>query len=89
MHCGATEGLGVQHRAGKGMGGSNRAERPSNGVILCNLLNSALEQDADLAAWAEDHGWKLPRHADTEARPFWDYPSQQWVQPLDDWRRLT
>lgn len=77
----------MQHRAGKGMGGRNSAERPSNGVVLCNLLNSALEQSAELAAWAEQCGWKLPRTVDPAARPFWDAPAGQWVQPHDDWTR--
>lgn len=80
-------GLSVQHRAVKGMGGRNSAERPSNGIILCALLNAALEQDASLADWADARGWKISTSDDPEARLVWDQVAYCWVQLGDDWTR--
>ena len=63
-HCGATEGLGLQHRISKGMGGSKLLDIPSNLLTFCNIGNSDLESDADLAELARLNGWKLSRWQD-------------------------
>ena len=86
-HCGTDEALTVQHRAVKGMGGRNSAERPSNGLALCGGMNVAIEQDAALAAWAEACGWKLRTTDDPSERPAWDAVAQRWVSLGDDWSR--
>lgn len=77
-HCGATEGLSIQHRANKGMGGSKVLERKSNGIILDAIYNSALEQHADLAEHARRMGWKISRYDNPAEVPYWHHPTQQW-----------
>lgn len=71
-HCGDTETTTIQHRAVKGSGGRNSAEHPANGILLCWLLNVGIEQDAELAAWAESMGWKISSHADPTEVPVYD-----------------
>lgn len=68
-HCGTTEGLGLQHRISKGMGGSKLLDIPSNLLTFCNLGNSDLEADADLAELARLNGWKLSRWQDPLTTP--------------------
>lgn len=75
---GVTEGLSIQHRADKGMGGNPLAERPSNGIILEVLLNVRLEQNADEAEHARRMGWKLSKWDDPTKVPYWHAPSQTW-----------
>lgn len=86
-HCGTTEGLTIQHRANRGMGGRPSADVPSNGIMLCGLLNQALELDASLAAWAVSCGWKLGKNEPTDERPYWDATLYRWVRIRDDWSR--
>lgn len=89
-HCGAAEGLGIQHRAVKGFGGRPSAEVPSNLILLCNLLNVAVEQDADVAAHADRMGWKLSTYAVTTERAVFDAVSWEWWVLDDEWgRRLA
>lgn len=96
-HCGATDGLSVQHRANKGMGGSREAERLSNGIILCATYNALLEQSAAEAERAIRMGWKCSKYGRIEAGthtsqvPFWHYPTQGWRLVFDDgtWRPAT
>lgn len=80
-HCGRPANQ-RQHRANRGAGGSNERERPSNIIAFCDL-NTALEQDAALAAWARDAGWKLRSTDDPTRVAYWDHPTQAWVL-LDD-----
>ena len=54
----------VQHRMGRGMGGSKLANRLSNGVLLDSLINGAIEADARLQAEAIERGIKVSRYAD-------------------------
>lgn len=68
-HCGTTEGLVPQHRAGRGMGGSKALNRPSNIIVLCSTLNGLIESDAITAAWAHTQGWHLERWEDPEKTP--------------------
>lgn len=65
------------------MGGSSEAERPSNGIALCNLFNSAVESDSDLARFAEAYGWKISRWQDPAAVPVYDAITGRWWQLLD------
>jgi len=88
LHCGVEEGLGVQHRGVKGMGGSNTAERASNGIILCNLFNVAIEMDAAAAEFAIAYGWKVSRWADPQTIPVYDSRTGYWWALRDDWTRV-
>lgn len=82
-HCWEDVAVGVQHRCTKGMGGSPEAERLSNGVILCNALNVAVEQDAQVAAWATAYGWKVSKWDDPAKVPVLDARTGFWWL-LDD-----
>jgi len=64
IHCGETERLSPQHRAGRGMGGSKLLNRPSNLIVLCSDLNSRIESDAEVADYARQNGWKIDRWQD-------------------------
>jgi len=41
-HCGETEAIGLQHRVGKGMGGSKLLDVPANLITFCNFGNAAM-----------------------------------------------
>lgn len=86
-HCGATNSLTIQHRIRKGAGGSNDAERPSNGIMLCWAFNVAIEQDADQAAYARSCGWKLTTADDPTAVPVYDATTGDWWLLDDGWNR--
>lgn len=58
-----------QHRAGKGMGGSQRGDRLSNLVLLCSRFNGLIESDADVAELAREKGVKVSRSAITTLAP--------------------
>lgn len=88
IHCGTTDALTCQHRGVKGTGGRNSAERPSNGIILCWALNVAIEQDAELAAWAEEMGWKISTHADPTTIAVYDTTEAAAFLLDDAWNRV-
>lgn len=83
---GTTEGLSIQHRISKGMGGSKRLERPSNGVILEVMFNVRLETDAEAAAHATRMGWKVSKwdRRDLTTIPYWHFPTGAWWVADDD-----
>lgn len=83
LHCGTDETLTVQHRAVKGHGGRRSAERLSNGIILCNALNVAVEQSAEVAWWAAYYGWKILTSSDPSAVSVYDAGTGRWWL-LDD-----
>lgn len=58
-HCGATEGLSIQHRINRQMGGSKHRDRLDNLLTFCAEGNQRMESDADFAIIAKDYGWKL------------------------------
>lgn len=87
IHCGTTEGLTIQHRANRGMGGRPSADVPSNLILMCGALNVALEQRADLAEWARRCGWKVSRHLDTREVAVWDAVAGLWLYLDDAWGR--
>lgn len=90
-HCGVTDGLSIQHRANKGMGGSKAREGLANGCILCVMFNVDLEQSAEAAARARRMGWKISKYDDPETVPFWHAPTQGWRMVFNDgtWRPAT
>ena len=69
VHCGETEAVSPHHRKNRGMGGSKILDRPSNVIVLCSWLNSALESDPKWAAIAREFGWKLTAGQDPELVP--------------------
>lgn len=79
--------MGVQHRAAKGMGGNPEAERPSNGIVLCNLFNSDMEANAALRELAVAYGWKVSRWDDPATVPVYDALTGAWWLLGDDWSR--
>lgn len=88
--CGTTYGLTLQHRAGKGMGGSKAAERYSNYLSLCWSHNVDLESNADLAARGRAYGWKCRRNVlmTPAETPVWYVYEQAWFHLEDDGTRL-
>lgn len=87
LHCGTTEDLTIQHRYRKGAGGSNAAERPSNGVMLCWTLNTQMEQNATVAALALEYGWKLTGADDPTEAAVYDAVTGLWWLLSDQWTR--
>ena len=83
VHCGETERLSIQHRAGRGMGGSKLLNRPSNLIVLCSDLNSRIESDAEVAEYARQNGWKITRWQDPDFEPVWYATEGRWYL-LDD-----
>lgn len=77
-HCGETEAIGLQHRTGRGMGGSKLLDVPSNLLTFCNIGNAALESDADQAATGRYNGWKLSRWDDPLGTAFYDVTDGMW-----------
>lgn len=83
VHCGETERLSPQHRAGRGMGGSKALDRPANLLVICSWLNSAVESDAEMSDYAKVNGWKLERWQDPAKVAVWYATEGRWYY-LDD-----
>lgn len=88
--CGTNYGLTLQHRAGKGMGGSNSAECFSNYLVLCGLHNGLLEDDGEFARKGRAYGWKCSRNQVTTPADIavWYVMEQAWFLLEDDGSRL-
>lgn len=83
VHCGETEAVSPHHRLNRGMGGSKKRDVPSNIIVVCSWLNSAMESDSAVAARARELGWKL-KSGDIPAQvPVYHY-SESW-RILDDY----
>lgn len=54
-----SEGLTLQHRINRGMGGSDLLDGFANLVTMCGLHNQRLEGDALFATLGRRLGWKL------------------------------
>jgi len=76
-----------QHRANRGMGGSRKANRLSNGLLLDSLINGQIEADAGMAAEARRRGIKISLHADPRLVPVL-YPDGLFYWLLDDGTRI-
>jgi hypothetical protein len=59
------------------MGGSKVRDVPSNIIVICSWLNSAMESDSKVAAKAKELGWKLQAGDNPELEPVYHY-SMQW-----------
>lgn len=69
VHCGTTEGLTLNHRASRGMGGSKTLDGPENLVVMCAWSNQRLESHAAFADLGRIYGWKIRRSEDPTTIP--------------------
>lgn len=77
----------MQHRIRRGSGGSNEAERPSNGIGLCFAANDADANLAGVRPVFERFGWSVSRYDDPSAVPVFDQMAGEWWMLADDWTR--
>lgn len=92
MHCpcgcmGREETYVPQHRKNRGLGGSKLLDTPSNIIVMCSELNGLIESNADLAAQAEQFGWKLKRWQDPAETPVFDRATGEWSLIDDDFNK--
>ena len=59
VHCGTTEGLTLQHRVNRQMGGSKLRDGEENLITMCWQANTRLEADSSFADIGRLMGWKL------------------------------
>lgn len=80
-HCTRFTGLTIQHRANRGMGGSELRDGLENLLTLCATCNVLLEQDARWAEIGRERGWKLFS---------WENPARVavWFAWAGEWRVL-
>ena len=78
-HCGEVEAISIQHRQNRGMGGSKLQDRLDNLIVLCSVLNGAIESDAVQADYAREHGWKL-NSWDDYSSPVFRAETLKWYQ---------
>jgi hypothetical protein len=72
-HCGVgVPYLVPHHRKNRGMGGSKLLDTPSNILLVCALLNGAMEQQSEVAEDAKRYGWKLESWQDPLVIPIYD-----------------
>lgn len=81
-HCPEVEAISLQHRKNRGMGGSKILDVPSNLIVLCSAMNSAIESNAAIASRAKDFGWKLSSW-DSFDHPVFNTNQNKWYV-LDD-----
>ena len=82
VSCGTTEGLSLQHRKNKQMGGSKFLDGTDNLIVLCLVENQSLEADWRMAGQARISGHKLHQ---------WEEPSEVavWYPAFNQWRLLN
>lgn len=78
VHCGTTQGLSIQHRINRGMGGSKRRDSLSSLITLCAIANQRLESDAQFAQAGRYYGWKLNSYENPENEPVYYAPKDAW-----------
>jgi hypothetical protein len=88
IHC----GIGVpylvpHHRANRGMGGSKLRDNPSNILLVCALLNGAMEQQSQVAEDARRYGWKLESWQDPAIVPVYDAMTGFTYRLKDDYSK--
>lgn len=88
VHCGETESVAPHHRANRGMGGSKARDVPSNVIVMCSMMNTAMESNAKTAEMARDYGWKLRSFEDPAEVPVFYQTLGVWVL-LDDQYNLN
>jgi hypothetical protein len=88
VHCGETEAVAPNHRINRGMGGASRlADRSSNLVVLCSVVNGLIESDPEWRAQALECGWKLERWQQSAEIEVYDQRSGIWYLLDDDWQK--
>ena len=85
-HCGTTETLVPQHRAGRGMGGSKK-QTAANIIVLCSLFNGLIESDAKAAGMALRYGWKISRYEKPIDKPVYNIVENKWYFLTDNFSR--
>lgn len=88
LHCGETEALSPNHRAGRGMGGSKLLDRPANVIVLCSEMNNLIETTISAAKWAHENGWKIYRWEIPEQKPVYDLVQGKWFLLDNDFNRV-
>lgn len=88
--CGTTYDLTEHHRAGRGAGGSKKANVLSNALHICRRHNGMLEDDKEFIAKGKVYGWKCLRHVLTQPADIavWYVMEQAWFLLSDDGSRL-
>ena len=83
-HCGKVPPYLIpHHRANRGSGGSKLANRASNILAICSILNGEMESNPLVAEMARAYGWKLSRYENPLIVPVFDALTGNWYQ-LDD-----
>jgi hypothetical protein len=59
--CGG--GLTLQHRVGRGMGGSAQYDTPAHLITFCAIHNELQTASATFATLCQSRGWSIPRWA--------------------------
>ena len=88
VHCGATEGLTLQHRINRQMGGSKTRDGIENLVTLCGLANHRLEVNSTFAAKGVTLGWKLRSWQNPTEVPVWYEPDGNFFFLTDRGTRI-
>lgn len=89
LHCGETVAVSPNHRANRGMGGSKERDVPSNLMILCSQMNSAIESNLNASVIARAYGWKLNSWADPKKEPIFDAIAGVWYLLDDNYGRIV
>ena len=88
LHCGETEAVAPNHRINRGMGGASRlADRSSNLVVLCSVVNGLIESDPKWRSQALEFGWKLERWQQSDECEIYDQRTEIWYLLDDDWQK--
>lgn len=69
------------------MGGSKKLDGPTNIIALCAQYNGLIESDAEQAAYARMHGWKIRAYEDPAKVPVFDRAAGMWYWLQDDFTR--
>jgi hypothetical protein len=79
IHCGESEAVAPHHRVNRGMGGSKSRDVPSNVIVMCSAMNTAMESDAGTAEQAREFGWKLRSFEDPLKVAVWHQVRSVWL----------
>jgi len=88
-HCGEMYELIPHHRSNRGMGGAKSANKPSNIIAMCAIINNEMESNAKMAEIAREYGWKLSRYENTLIRPVYDATTGFWFRLDDGYKRIA
>jgi hypothetical protein len=81
--------LTVQHRAGRGMGGSANQDGFENLLTMCSIHNELETASPDFHRLCVKYGWSMPRWVHDQGLadvvPVW-YPNRGWFFLEDDGR---